>query len=187
MLVFFPGEPLARTQSDYYHTLMMHNLLHNCRGCVTNGSFAEALAFNVGQLQQSPPQVTDWFWKAFYARQVEEYLRHFDAAQFSFVPNRQYFALNPQGFSAALLERLGIHAAPWAEASHSNSHKKPALESELPPGSAPREAFEAFFAAEEQRLVSALARAQLGGAWLAGYEGPPGDEAGVKAWLEASW
>jgi len=177
-------EPLARVQSEYYHTLP----LKNCHGCMVNGSFTESFAFNVGQLQQDPPVVSDWFWKSFYARQVEEYLRHFDAAQFTFVPFKQYISLDPPAFSAALLGRLGIQAEPWVEASHENAHVlKPPLDEELPPAAASRGAFEAFFAAENERLVRLLAQAQLEGAWLAGYVGAPGDAALIRAWLESSW
>jgi len=177
-------EPLARIQSEYYHTLHRRT----CHGCGANSSFVESFEFNVGLLQQSPPQVSDWFWKSFYARQVEEYLRHFDAAQFTFVPNLQYISVDPPAFSATLLAHLDVQAEPWAEASHRNFHsQKPPLDVELPPGTASREAFQVFFAAENDRLVKVLARAHLGGAWLPGYAGVPGDEALVRAWLESSW
>jgi len=176
-------EPLARTQSEYYHTLP----LKNCNGCIVNGSFVDSFATNVALLQLKPPQISDWFWKGFYSRQIEEYLKYFSAERFLFVPNREYFAIDPRGFSSTVLSWLGIEAEPWSQAYHANSHSKPALDKELPPGTASREAYQAFMAPESERLVRTLALAHAQGAQLAGYAGPPGDVAAVRAWLERGW
>jgi len=178
-------EPLERIQSEYYHTLE----LRNCMGCMANGSFAESFKTNVELLKHSPPEVTDWFWKSFYARHIEEFLRYFDAAQFMFVPMRQYIdpSTSP-AFSRALLNWLDISEEPWKEASHKNEHEdRPPLDSELETRSASRRAFQAFMDVENRRLVSILAKAHVSGAQLAGYSGKPGDLEQTRRWLESSW
>mmetsp|Transcript_66629 Transcript_66629/g.206401 ORF Transcript_66629/g.206401 Transcript_66629/m.206401 type:complete len:386 (-) Transcript_66629:91-1248(-) len=177
-------EPLDRVQSDYYQSIPVGS----CSSCTVHDNFADSFGFNAQLLQQSPPQVSIWFWRSMYARHLEEWLKHFDAAQFIFTPFRQYISVDPPTFSASLLSRLRIQAEPWLEASHENVHyDKQPLDVELPPGSASRQAFQAFFAAENERLVKLLARAHLAGAWLPGYSGVPGDESHVRAWLESSW
>lgn len=177
-------EPLERVQSEYYHTLP----LKNCRGCMVNNSFVDSFATNVALLQQKPPQVSDWFWKSFYSRQIEEFLRYFDPKQFLFVPDKEYFAIKPAAFSASLLSWLNLDAQPWTEASHENEHtSRPPLDVELPPGTPTREAYEAFMAPENARLLSTLVKAHAFGATLAGYPGALGDATGVAAWLQRGW
>mmetsp|Transcript_83052 Transcript_83052/g.251786 ORF Transcript_83052/g.251786 Transcript_83052/m.251786 type:complete len:376 (-) Transcript_83052:91-1218(-) len=182
--MILPREPLDRVQSDYYQSIPVGS----CSSCTVHDNFADSFGFNAQLLQQSPPQVSIWFWRSMYARHLEEWLKHFDAAQFIFTPFRQYISVDPPAFSASLLSRLRIEAEPWLEASHENAHTdKQPLDVELPPGSASRQAFLSFFAAENERLVKLLARAHLAGAWLPGYSGVPGDESHVRAWLESSW
>lgn len=177
-------DPLERIQSEYYHTLP----LHNCFGCMANDTFAESFALNVELLKHSPMQLSDWFWKSFYGRHVEAWLEQFDASHFAFVPFREYISIDPPAFSQNLISFLGLEGTPWKEASHENSHEaRPPLDEELPPSSPSRVAFEALMAPENDRLVKALARAHRGGAWLAGYSGATGDEAQVRAWLEHGW
>lgn len=177
-------EPLSRMQSEWYHTRGKFN----CPGCMTNDTFADALAFNAELLRMRPPQLTDWTWKGFYARHVESFLQYFDAAQFMFVPNKEYYQFDPEAFSSSLLSWLGLHAAAWKVASHGNEHiDRPPLDSELPPDSPARKAFQEAMEPENRRLARTLARAQLQGATLAGYTGMPGDELQVRAWLERGW
>jgi len=177
-------EPLARLQSEYYHTLP----LQNCVGCKANSSFVDSFAFNVQLLQRSPPEVSDWFWKSYYARHIEAWLEQHDASRFIMVPYKEYVSIDPPAFSEQLLQWMDFGAAPWKEASHKNEHTiKPLLAEELLAGAASRTAFEAVMAPEEDRLVGVLARAHRGGAVLPGYSGPEGDGVQIRAWLERGW
>jgi len=177
-------EPLEHAQSEYYHT----RPLKNCLGCMANSTFPDSLLANTALLRLRPPQVTDWMWKSFYSRQIEEYLKWFDPGQFYFVPFRQYIAVDPPAFSKSLLSWLGVEGEPWSEASHENEHSdRPPLDEELPRGSPVRAAFEAALEPENQRLARTLAMAHAQGARLAGFAGPSGDAAAVRAWLDASW
>lgn len=177
-------EPLERLQSDYYHSAPKGS----CLGCKANGTFADSFAFNTELFAQKPPVVTDWFWRSLYSRQLETFLEQFDAAQFMIVPNREYIGENSRAFSESLLAWLGVDAEPWSEASHENLHiARPPLNSELPLDAPARKTFEAAIAPENARLVRTIARAQLQGALLAGYQGPRGSEEGIRSWLERNW
>mmetsp|Transcript_78263 Transcript_78263/g.181584 ORF Transcript_78263/g.181584 Transcript_78263/m.181584 type:complete len:354 (-) Transcript_78263:49-1110(-) len=175
-------DPLARTQSEYYHTLP----LQNCRGCMAKDNFVDSFALNVELLRHK--QMSDWFWKSFYARQIEPYEQEFNASQFMFVPNKEYFAFDPSGFSSELLSWLELpNAQPWEKASVANSHTKPLLDAELPPDHPARVTYQELMEPECQRLVQLLSRMHKRGAMLPGYTGPSGDEVAVRAWLENGW
>lgn len=188
-------EPLARIHSEYYHSKQYSWIekltkipFQKCFGCSANHTFVESFRHNVNLLQQTPPQLSDWFWKSFYARQVEEFLKYFDAAQFMFVPMRIYTASQTADFSQDLLQRLDINATGWKAASHLNDHvNKPALDSEMPPTHETRKAYQALMKSENDRLVSVISKAQLGGAWLPEFSGTQGDQKDVWSWLESNW
>eukprot|EP00406_Dinophysis_acuminata_P028402 CAMPEP_0179350106 /NCGR_PEP_ID=MMETSP0797-20121207/74583_1 /TAXON_ID=47934 /ORGANISM="Dinophysis acuminata, Strain DAEP01" /LENGTH=211 /DNA_ID=CAMNT_0021065005 /DNA_START=102 /DNA_END=734 /DNA_ORIENTATION=- len=63
-VIMLREEPLARMQSEYYHT----RSLHNCMGCMANETFADSLDLSTALATRSPPEVTDWLWKSMYAR-----------------------------------------------------------------------------------------------------------------------
>lgn len=176
-------DPLVRIHSEYYHMLEYRSII---AGHPVNSTFPADFAADVALLHKQPPVVSEWLWKSFTARGVEEYLKHFPAAQFMFVPIYEYID-DPANFSADLFARLGVEAEPWQKATHSGVHPRPAVDDELPPSSPVRADFEAFFAPEVDRLVQLLASAQTEGAWLAGYQGATGNQSQVRSWLLSKW
>jgi len=181
-MIVLMREPLSRTQSEWYHT----RARENCAGCMAGNTFKDALAFNIRLLEQH--NVSDWFWKNLYARQLEGYLNYFNASQFIIIPFKRYAFLDTFNVSKVLVERLGLDISPWDRARHSNYHyEKPPLDSELPVSAIERQDYQRLMAPENARLVRLLTGAHLNGMELLGFSGSPGDEQAVQTWLESSW
>lgn len=172
-------EPLARAQSEWYHT----HKLKNCLGCMARDNFVDALEFTAQLALQSPPEITDLLWKSMYARHIEGWLKHFPAPKFTFIPYRYYTDVYTRDVAQLFIKQLGMHhVSPWTKAGHENFHLKPALLVELPMKHTARALFSKFMSPENARLVDVLQRCGKDGGHLFKLEGGP-----VKEWLERGW
>lgn len=177
-------DPLSRSQSEYYHTL----LLRNCIGCNSRSDFAAALGFNANLSLMSPPRITDWFWKSLYARHIEAWLRYFPADQFTVIPFRLFVQLDTRTVAKHFIDEFGLTwATPFVTPSRSNMHEHPPLADELPLGHKARVAFNKFFGPENARLVKLLQHLGQGGGKLLGFTADLQELEEVKKWLESAW
>lgn len=176
-------EPLARMQSEWYHT----HELKNCPGCMSKDNFVDALEFNTQLALQKPPEITDWIWKSMYARHLEGWFPYFKPDQFTVIPYKFYVKYDTTGISKLFIEQYRLKAKPWGTPAHANEHEKPSLEQELSSGSKVRNLYNYFMASENQRLVKVLEKFAEKGVNLYGFGGDHLDDSTVWTWLESHW
>jgi len=180
-IVVILREPLARLQSEWYHT----KPLHNCKGCMSKDTFGEALPFNIDLARKQPAEISDWLWKGYYARQLEDWFHYFDPSQFVIVPMKLYVGEDTELVPQALSRHLDTDLGEWYQASHLNGHFKPPLSKDAKPKD--EAAFRELMEPENERLFRLLTDASLKGASLVGYDGGAGSESEVRQWLESQW
>eukprot|EP00928_Gymnodinium_smaydae_P015829 TRINITY_DN15888_c0_g1_i1.p2 TRINITY_DN15888_c0_g1~~TRINITY_DN15888_c0_g1_i1.p2 ORF type:complete len:208 (-),score=39.74 TRINITY_DN15888_c0_g1_i1:199-822(-) len=71
-------------------------------------SFESAVRKHLSEAQKDPPVYSDWLWTGMYARQLEEWLKYFEPAQFLLMPTRY---LTRRGSKAAALSRTRHNAS----------------------------------------------------------------------------
>lgn len=184
-------EPIARMQSSWYHAKAdSFSDFWGFKDCCTE-SFEQAMSTIVGASHQ--PMHFEGkvggegsVWTSMYGRHLEVWLQHFKPSQFIMVPYKQYILGNKQVICDELSHRLNIEINctghdPFKE----NVHPHPPLEDDIAPGVL--QALNMYLSSETRRLVDVLVRSSQDGAFLAGYDGAPGDEAAIKLWLENGW
>jgi hypothetical protein len=179
-------EPLSQMQSAWYHAASF-NFTNACKSCRAS-SFKAALRTNLKGLQKTPPQLTPWQWTTMYARQLEPWLRHFNASQFYIIPMKQLTGDKKDNICKDLAERLDFEVdcdSQGAASLHSWSHEHPSVDEDA--GSEMRQKFDEFMQNENTHLVSLLAKGHLQGMGLANYDGESGNEDQIRNWLLGSW
>jgi len=185
--------PLAQLRSSYdtYICPRRKNGMFMSDTCQqSNASFAAMLRRDMGALELSPPQFSDWLWSVYYGRQLEDWLTHFQARQFYVIP---FANLSPSITSDRicndLSERLGFEIGcdlgdAKASSSRSSRSSLAAANSGVPMGLLAQ--FGETMLAETTRLAGVLAVAHQAGAGLAGFDGKnaPKD---IQDWLESNW
>jgi hypothetical protein len=179
-------DPISQMQSAWYHA-QSFDFLNACKSCRAE-NFSSAFELVVKGLQSNPPQYTPWLWTVLYARQLEEWLNHFDASQLYVVPTREYTEGDKDAICQDLSERLEFPIdcnSGGVAATHIWSHEHP--RPEVDAGSFLIAEFERLMAKEQLHLVDLLTKANGGGARLAGYTGAVGDNDAIKQWLLSHW
>lgn len=176
-------EPLAQLQSAWYMSLRS-NFIY-CRSC-KGESFNATLEQHMKQLKNK--DLTEWLWTVMYARQIEEWLTHFDASQFYIIPMHVLAKGDNKNicreFARRLHFRMDCHGGEMTQ-TFGGTH--PTMEEDVgPEDSAIRTKFSAVMDVENERLVRLLSKAYAKGLSLANYEGL-GDENSVRSWLLSGW
>jgi len=177
--------PLDRMQSTWYHASQPYSRWVQCRDCKAQ-SFREALS---ATMQRAKNYVyDDWLWTSMYARQIEAWLKHFEAKQLYVIPMKQYVKGDRIGICNDMSSRLSFpldcRVLDGQVVSHSNTHEHIRVEDDAPPEL--QAEFNSFMSAENSRLSRLIAEARAGGAGLAGYTGD-GSESDIEEWLQTWW
>jgi hypothetical protein len=178
-------EPLSQLQSAWYHAASF-NFTNACRSC-KSPSFKAALTSLVEGLQRTPRELTPWLWTSMYGRHLEHWMKYFANDQFYIIPMHQISSPKKDNICSDLKKRLTFNVecdSKGAQSVHSWTHPHPPVDTDA---AELRHVFDELMAEENSRLVRLLAKANTKGMGLANYEGKPGSEEDVKAWLEASW
>lgn len=133
-----------------------------------------------------------WLWESMYGLHLPIWLENFEAKQFLIVPMKEYTQGNAQAicreFSARLsfeIECVGEHPE-LMQRTNTNVHEHVAIADELDESLI--QAFQSeIFGDSNDKLVRALAEANAAGAYLANYEGTPGNVEATRAWLKQGW
>jgi len=176
-------EPLAQLQSAWYMSL--HSNFVYCRSC-KGESFNQTLKTHLKHF--SNKDLTEWLWTVMYARQIEEWLAHFDASQFYVIPMHVLAKGDNKEICREFARRLHFNMdCRGGDMMQTFGGAHPALEEDVgPDGSHLRRKFSEAMAGENKRLVEMLSKAYAGGMSLANYDGP-GDSKSVENWLLSGW
>lgn len=181
--------PVARMQSAWYHARAggWNGVCLDCRSDTFSGALEETMA----AFQAEPPVVKDWLWHSMYARQLEHWRMYYDANQFMIAlfeeTNSESMSSNCNkvtmwaGFPAA------CDVADFQADIHQNSNPHGGLDSEEIDNPELFQRFDAMMEPELQNLAQICADGHKSGMRLQGFDGPKGDVAAVRQWIEAGW
>lgn len=194
-LMMMIRSPMSRMQSSWYHAKAENFTAYwGFRDCCTesfNGAMTEII--KASDTTKDPPvfrgklggEGSVWF--SLFGRQIEEYMKHFNASQMLIVPYKQYLVRERRiPICTQLRERLqvGLNCTNH-EDFHENIHPHPPLDDDIDPYV--KQTMTKMFEPEQQLLVTALSKASKGGAFLAGYYGDAGNSTQIEAWLTKNW
>eukprot|EP00928_Gymnodinium_smaydae_P054541 TRINITY_DN38294_c0_g1_i1.p1 TRINITY_DN38294_c0_g1~~TRINITY_DN38294_c0_g1_i1.p1 ORF type:complete len:412 (-),score=37.34 TRINITY_DN38294_c0_g1_i1:128-1363(-) len=184
-LIMMIREPLSQMQSAWYHSRSF-NFTNVCSSCRAP-TFKDALFQLHNGTQQSPPQYTQWLWNVMYGQHLQEWVKHFDAAQLYIIPTHVYSKGDTKAICRDLSSRLdwAMECETQRNVSHEWTHQHPRLDQD-----APQETLQYFhdlLSQDMQLLTKLLAEGNAKGMGLANYAGAPGDEKAISEWLKAGW
>jgi len=178
-------EPLHRMQSGWY---AFRSGSSGKSQWECSASFSCALKDRLELVEQQPPTYRNAVFSSMYGLQVTEWLMHFEATQFVFVPYKIYVTGEKDSICFALAKRLKF-------AMQCDSLEKPAsfkwhtthpsLDKDITSELLLR--WREFLKPDEDLLLAKLTSASKEGAHLAGYGGPAGSKDNITTWLQRGW
>lgn len=178
-------EPLRRMQSGW-HAFRSGNAGTSAWECSAN--FSCALKDRLEHVSQKPTGYRNAVFSSLYGQQVKEWLIHFDAKQFVFVPYRVYTTGHMDSICRALEEKLNLASVCESlgkKASMKWHNEHPLLDNEVEHDLLFR--WQKFLKPDLDLLLSKLSSASRDGAFLAAYDGPDGSKPDITTWLLRSW
>jgi hypothetical protein len=179
-------EPLAQMQSAWYMAKDMN--FTYCRDCRAP-NFRMHLNYALKFMRGQTPHFQPWLWTAMYARQLENWLEHFDAAQFYVIPMHEFSKGDNAGICEELVHRLDFkmdcRPSSTGAVSHTWAHEHPPVDEDASPRF--RAEFDEMYAPEKSRLVKLLRKAHRQGLSLAGFKDGVANDAAITHWLESKW
>jgi len=176
--------PIAQVQSAWYMSEASGFVY--CRGCKGTNFQTVLREHLTGMLKKKNRVASLWLYTAMYARQIEEWLEHYDASQFFVIPMMELGRDDTTEICREFSRRLSytMECRPGAM-DHTWSGKHPPVEDDTTPELMAD--FNKLMKGENDRLVTLLAKAHNRGMSLAHYHGKAGDEGAIREWLFAGW
>lgn len=184
-------EPIARMQSHWHMHKKSYPFID--MGATTFGDSMERLYAALEKKPKAAGRQREWtwLWESMYGTHLPVWLEHFAADRFLVVPMKEYTQGNAQAVCRELSSRMRFPidcagSNPESlQRTNTNVHDHVHVEEELTADLF--EKFKGFFDTSNRVLFRTLSKASTGGAYLANYDGAPGDVVAIRTWLKQGW